>query len=101
MLIEYYDEFQDSIDYPYINSKTLKLFEQYIKKNNISLEDAFFEVNTFGDTLPVTARTKRNYQTRLRRLIEYVCKKKGVHIRGEIIINKEGEYDSGNNLSSQ
>lgn len=78
MLLEYYQEFEDQYSYKFLNITLVKQFEKYLADNNIGLEQAFYEVNTFGETLPVTSRTRRNYQTRLRRLVEYACKQEGI-----------------------
>ena len=83
MLLEYYLEFEDQYSYKFLNIKLVKQFEEYLTKKNIPLKQAFYEVNTFGETLPVTSRTRRNYQTRLRRLVEYACKQEGIKIKGE------------------
>lgn len=91
-LEQYYEQFEAEYPYQYLNRRTVRKFATWLEKHDIKLEDAFQNINRFGDTLPVIAQTKRNYQCRLRRFMEFVYKKEGIEVKGEVFITKEGEY---------
>lgn len=78
MIIEYFDEFMQEFNYPYLNSQCVTLFDGYLLFKGIQLCDAKDHIENFTEGLPVSSQTKRNYRTRLRRFIEYILEQEDV-----------------------
>ena len=71
-IMKYYQPFEDSYPYFYMNKQLAKQFEEYINKQSTvprQLEDI---MEDFLDTLPVSSLSRRNYRGRLRNFIEYI-----------------------------
>jgi len=80
MITEYIDEFKREHDYGYIPPGLVRDFDEYLEVNDVPLDEAYYSITDFGDTLNVISKTKRNYQTRLRRFVEFVYDKEDIPI---------------------
>lgn len=55
---------------PYLPFSVIEQFESYLQQNNISLMDAWDNINDFMDTTRYAPRTIRKYRSGLRRFVE-------------------------------
>lgn len=87
MLDKYLVEFKIEHDYKYINPGLVIDFDEYLELNDVPLDEAYYSITDFCDTLNVRSKTKMNYRTRLRRFIEFVYDKKDIPVidEGELI----------------
>ena len=87
MITEYIDEFKREHDYGYIPPGLVRNFDEYLEVNDVPLDEAYYSITDFCDTLNVRSKTKMNYRTRLRRFIEFVYDKKDIPVidEGELI----------------
>lgn len=87
MLDKYLVEFKVEHDYMYINPGLVRDFDEYLEVNDVPLDEAYYSITDFCDTLNVRSKTKMNYRTRLRRFIEFVYDKNDIPVidEGELI----------------
>jgi len=87
MLDKYLVEFKVEHDYNYINPGLIRNFDEYLEVNDVPLDEAYYSIADFCDTLNVRSKTKMNYRTRLRRFIEFVYDKNDIPVidEGELI----------------
>ena len=87
MITEYIDEFKREHDYGYIPPGLVRDFDEYLEVNDVPLDEAYYSITDFCDTLNVRSKTKMNYRTRLRRFIEFVYDKNDIPVidEGELI----------------
>ena len=80
-------EFKVEHDYNYINPGLIRNFDEYLEVNDVPLDEAYYSITDFCDTLNVRSKTKMNYRTRLRRFIEFVYDKNDIPVidEGELI----------------
>ena len=80
-------EFKVEHDYMYINPGLVRNFDEYLEVNDVPLDEAYYSITDFCDTLNVRSKTKMNYRTRLRRFIEFVYDKNDIPVidEGELI----------------
>ena len=80
-------EFKVEHDYKYINPGLVRDFDEYLEVNDVPLDEAYYSITDFCDTLNVRSKTKMNYRTRLRRFIEFVYDKNDIPVidEGELI----------------
>lgn len=53
-------------------------FEDYLKQQEITIEKAYQSIPDYTDTLPISNKTRRNYNQKLRNFIEYVYNQQGI-----------------------
>lgn len=76
-------EFKVEHDYRYINPGLVRDFDEYLEVNDVPLDEAYYSITDFCDTLNVRSKTKMNYRTRLRRFIEFVYDKNDIPVIDE------------------
>lgn len=87
MLSKYFVMFRVEHDYQYIGPGLIKQFDEYLELEDIPLDEAYYHITPFCDTLNVRSKTKMNYRTRLRRYVEFVYDLEDIKIvdEGELI----------------
>ena len=80
MITEYYDEFNNQFNYKFVGKKLVNNFEKWLKVNEIPLDESYYYIEEYTDSLRVSNGTKRTYRTRLRRFIEYIYGEKEISI---------------------
>lgn len=78
MIIEYYEEYNSTLGYTFLSHGIVQKFEEYIMDHQIPLEKVYTSIDDWADGLHVKPCTRRNYQTRMRRFIEYIYERRGV-----------------------
>lgn len=87
MISGYYEEFENQFSYSYLGRQVMEKFEDWLEEEDIPLDEAYYHIEDYCDSLPVSRKTQRNYRTRLRRFIEYIYDKENIVIlrRGDVL----------------
>ena len=78
MIIEYYDEYNNTMSYTFLSRGPVEKFDKYLVDHNVPLEKVWETIDDFTETLSLKSKTRRNYNTRMRRFVEYIYYKEGI-----------------------